>query len=224
MRRKIVAPTLMADYRGTGINADTFKERQPKPIPMTMGELERIPEYSNMSNAFNDFNKEFRKIRFHPQTSRLQNFDYFGNGGRGLFKATQWKPKQLGLFKIKEEKELEQVINEENVEEQLQTDEMYNDEGTDLRGFKKTSKAKARAEVKKDMQNVNTGINSASQDKKGLFGSGIRMREHEKKQYKSDTLYKKYVDDDDEFKQINNPQPVTKGRAKDKFINSEQNA
>lgn len=223
MRRKIIAPTLTVDYRGSGITAQTFGERTEKPIPMTMAELPRIPKYPEMSNAFNDFNKEFRDIRFKPQTSKLQIFDTWGNGGRGNFKHKQWAPEQLGQFKVREKPEKMRVIDEENVEEQLQTDEMYNDEGQDVRGFKKTSKAKAKAEVKREMQNVNKGINSASQDKKGLYGSGLRMREYEKKQFKSDTNYKKYVDDDDEFKQINNPDPVTKGRTKDKFIESEQN-
>ena len=223
MRRKIIAPVLTVDYQGTGIDSNTFGERTPQELPRTLGELKRLPKYTNMSNAFNDFNDEFRRVRFHPQVSSLQDFDTWGNGGRGNFKATQWQPIQLGVFKVKEEKEVNRIIDETDIEEQQQTDEMYNDEGQDLRGFKKTNRNKAKAEVKREMQNVNKGVNSGSQDKKGLYGSGLSMREEEKKQFKSDTLYKKYVDDEDEFKQIQNPEPVSKGRSKDKFIDSEQN-
>ena len=223
MRRKISAPQLAPVYLGTGISASTFLPRQPKPIAKTIGGFDRIPKFSELSNAFNDFNTEFRKVRFHPQTSSLQNFDTWGSGGRGYQKATQWKPIQLGVFKVKDEKHVDRLIDEEDVEEQQQLDSMYNDEGQDIRGFRKTNSNKAKAEVKRSMQNVNLGVNSGEQDKKGAFGSGQRMREQEKKQFKSDSLYKKYVEDDDEFKQIANPEPVSKGRTKDKFINSEQN-
>lgn len=205
--KRIKMPTLPIEYLGVPL---TMVKGKSVSMPK-----QKFPKFTELSNQFNDFNTEFRKVRSQPRENPLQkkSWGYWGNGGHGRYKSMSWNPKGVdGKLSFKHHKKKEIDIDNKELEEEKQRTE----EGAEVRGFVKLNSKQARRDNKKIMEKTNRGIDN----KKGWYAGGQRFVEYEKKSFHSDTHFKKYVEDEGEFKNINKNKEyeAMKGLAKDKYI------
>ena len=205
--KRIKMPKLPVLYLGT---PKTMAKGASVKMPM-----QKFPKFTELSNQFNDYNVEFSKQRSQPRESSMQKkcWNYWGNGGHGRYKSMSWNPKGVdGKLEFRHRKKKEFDINNKELEEEKQRTE----EGAEVRGYVKLNSKQAKRDNKKIMEKTNRGVDN----KKGWYAAGKRFVDYEKKAIHSDTNFKKYVEDEGEFKNLNKNREykAMKGQAKDKYI------
>lgn len=180
----------------------TISLEKGKQVPLATT-LSWIPQQTRLSGAFNDFNKEFKKVRGmnHPNPMRLP--DYMGgNNAKGLFKASQedyfskdetlklkFKPRRLNLFLL------------DPVETTKQ--EQRTTQGTEIRG-KETALDKKVAQREVDYlykKKRNRGGRSGGKEG-GAYQGGQSFNDYNKDISKQDNTYKALNQEQDEFRSI----------------------
>jgi len=210
-RRHVKIPTLPVEYFGT---PKTLAKSKVIPMP-----TQPFPKFTELSNQFNDYNQPFRKARCQPRESSLQKkcWNFWGNGGHGRYKGLNWKPKGVdGKLEFRHKKKRDYEIKNETLEEEKQRDER----GAEVRGNVVLNKKEAKRDNKAIMEKTNRG----REIKKGLFAAGHRFVDYEKKAFHSDTNFKKFVEDEGEFKNLNKNREykAMQGTAKSKYIEPDE--
>jgi len=163
--------------------------------------VKRIPRAVRPDMAFNSYNKQLRKKKGieEPIEKSIHNFNFSGNGMRGLQKHTKGNVISLAgntNLRNKPKKVNDIELNAEDVQEQMQ----LNFDGTQIRGKRITDNEEAKAWIKKygGVIKHTRGNNFTS----GRFTGGLLRRTYEA-QTKRESGDGVNVEVEDEFTDLN---------------------